>query len=398
MVEDQNNGLRQRQVEGSQGDQKQESAEETRRPKRKMNDRCRRILLSWQFKASIFSVVAVVPVYGTFIVLPVILERRECTDAFCHLRHTIFAIWISVQFLYNFGMTQFSDPGGCKYIKPTYEATGQFEMILSGDLKEGQPKSMLYAPNFCEHCQHWKPPRAHHCSFCRRCVLRMDHHCPFTGNCIGMRNHGHFLLMYVFACVGLLYCLTQCVLVVASAPSSWSIFKPHEFSKTAPMLRSGLSGMMANITLQVLEVAGWKITLLTVFASVAFVAVTGFGVPVWLTAMEGATVLEHHFPMKEYVQIKPQVYCPLGPGFYRQKVQQNIKDLIGARWWLRLLLPTRGGPVNVRPAVSPVPSVQGVALLLQRVREVEEQGVEHEVKSYKDLGINCGPSADGTNV
>lgn len=43
----------------------------------------------------------------------------------------------------------------------------------------------MYAPNYCNHCKHWKPPRAHHCGVCQRCTLRMDHHCPFTGNCIG---------------------------------------------------------------------------------------------------------------------------------------------------------------------------------------------------------------------
>lgn len=30
----------------------------------------------------------------------------------------------------------------------------------------------------CLKCGHYKPPRAHHCSECGRCIVRMDHHCP----------------------------------------------------------------------------------------------------------------------------------------------------------------------------------------------------------------------------
>ncbi|XP_049557283.1 palmitoyltransferase ZDHHC20 isoform X8 [Orcinus orca] len=31
---------------------------------------------------------------------------------------------------------------------------------------------------YCERCQLIKPDRAHHCSACDMCVLKMDHHCP----------------------------------------------------------------------------------------------------------------------------------------------------------------------------------------------------------------------------
>ena len=30
----------------------------------------------------------------------------------------------------------------------------------------------------CSRCNGFKPPRAHHCSQCDRCVMKMDHHCP----------------------------------------------------------------------------------------------------------------------------------------------------------------------------------------------------------------------------
>ena len=29
---------------------------------------------------------------------------------------------------------------------------------------------------FCKRCKAFKPKRAHHCSICKRCILKMDHH------------------------------------------------------------------------------------------------------------------------------------------------------------------------------------------------------------------------------
>lgn len=29
----------------------------------------------------------------------------------------------------------------------------------------------------CTRCESYRPPRAHHCRICRRCVRKMDHHC-----------------------------------------------------------------------------------------------------------------------------------------------------------------------------------------------------------------------------
>eukprot|EP00919_Chromeraceae_sp_WS-2016_P046418 GHVR01110241.1.p1 GENE.GHVR01110241.1~~GHVR01110241.1.p1 ORF type:complete len:363 (+),score=68.29 GHVR01110241.1:196-1284(+) len=46
----------------------------------------------------------------------------------------------------------------------------------------------------CLKCNHWKPPRTHHCSMCNRCVLRMDHHCPWVNQCVGFHNHRYFCL------------------------------------------------------------------------------------------------------------------------------------------------------------------------------------------------------------
>ncbi|KAK8636197.1 hypothetical protein V6N13_004903 [Hibiscus sabdariffa] len=51
---------------------------------------------------------------------------------------------------------------------------------------------------YCTHCQNGKPPRCHHCSICRRCVLKMDHHCVWVVNCVGARNYKFFLLFLIY--------------------------------------------------------------------------------------------------------------------------------------------------------------------------------------------------------
>lgn len=75
--------------------------------------------------------------------------------------------------------------------------------------------------SLCTKCESFRPPRAHHCRICRRCIRKMDHHCkffqkfnqnlssknsfwtffiskldflgPWVNNCVGEFNQKHFL-------------------------------------------------------------------------------------------------------------------------------------------------------------------------------------------------------------
>lgn len=77
----------------------------------------------------------------------------------------------------------------------------------------------------CQKCKEPRPERAHHCSICGRCVLRMDHHCPWVGNCIGFKNHKFFILMLFY---GMLACL---MFLLTALPQIRAMFFGLPFGK-----------------------------------------------------------------------------------------------------------------------------------------------------------------------
>ena len=58
-----------------------------------------------------------------------------------------------------------SDPGVCNKIELTQESLRHAKT---------RPDQVIYK---CAKCKSIKPERAHHCSVCGRCVMKMDHHC-----------------------------------------------------------------------------------------------------------------------------------------------------------------------------------------------------------------------------
>lgn len=59
--------------------------------------------------------------------------------------------------------------------------------------------------SFCQTCQMYRPPRAHHCRTCGICVLRYDHHCVWINNCVGLDNYRAFVLFMIHLTVACWY-------------------------------------------------------------------------------------------------------------------------------------------------------------------------------------------------
>lgn len=66
----------------------------------------------------------------------------------------------------------------------------------------------------CTKCNCVKPPRSHHCSICRRCVMGMDHHCPWMNNCIGIRNHKSFMLFCLYTSLCSFYAVLRAAIEI----------------------------------------------------------------------------------------------------------------------------------------------------------------------------------------
>ncbi|RAL39302.1 hypothetical protein DM860_002835 [Cuscuta australis] len=211
---------------------------------------------------------------------------------------------VSILCISNYGLAIYTDPGRVPAsFLPDIE--GPDNTIHEIKRKGGDLR-------YCQKCFTYKPPRAHHCHACNRCVLRMDHHCVWMNNCVG---HANYKVFFVFVVYAVLACLYSLVLLVGSLAMESELDQQHrnEQSHKTVYIIAGL--LLVPLSLALTFFLGWHTYLI----------------------LQNKTTIEYHEGVRALAEKGGHLYShPYDLGAY-----ENIISVLGPNV-LCWILPTAG--------------------------------------------------------
>ncbi|KXL46040.1 hypothetical protein M433DRAFT_108421 [Acidomyces richmondensis BFW] len=159
--------------------------------------------------------------------------------------------------------------------------------------KVGQP---IQKQRWCRKCEAYKPPRAHHCKTCKRCIMKMDHHCVWTANCISHLTLPHFVRFLFYAVAAMLY--LECFLYTRCAVL-WQ-------KRSLPSYLGPNVYQLIHLFLLVLTNS------LVLFALILLLGRTIWSLALNMTTIESWEVERHHAVLRRAHVLGGTVYAPDG--------------------------------------------------------------------------------------
>ncbi|XP_037302467.1 palmitoyltransferase ZDHHC15B isoform X3 [Manduca sexta] len=153
-----------------------------------------------------------------------------------------------IMFAWSYWRTIFAE---IKQIPEKYKLPEvELEKLLSAESEDAQrtilenfakdlpivTRTMSGSVRYCNRCVLVKPDRAHHCSICARCVLKMDHHCPWVNNCVCFHNYKFFMLFLGYA---LIYCLFIMATCLPYFIRFWKMYQKYKHAHCDRLVENG---------------------------------------------------------------------------------------------------------------------------------------------------------------
>ncbi|XP_061086150.1 zf-DHHC domain-containing protein isoform X3 [Conger conger] len=142
--------------------------------------------------------------YADYVVIQYVLIPAYSGSAWCSLHGAVFNVLL-VLLLACHSKAVFSDPG----MVPLPDTAIDFSDLRSQSSRKNERGCEGWT--VCSRCETYRPPRAHHCRVCQRCIRRMDHHCPWINNCVGELNQKYFIQFLFYTGLASLYSIALVV-------------------------------------------------------------------------------------------------------------------------------------------------------------------------------------------
>ncbi|KAK3840547.1 MAG: DHHC palmitoyltransferase-domain-containing protein [Linnemannia elongata] len=242
-------------------------------------------------------------------------EGQGISGNWVYILHMIWATYLVWGILANYYLAV-RTPAGSVLDGVSSSGDAMFQDILG---------EMETTPPTCKRCHLPKPERAHHCSVCKKCVLRYDHHCPWIHNCVGHFNHRYFLMFLTYLPIACVYFVVMgagpfMLAADASSDNNWPYWLDRSLVAFSEVLAVAIG-----------------------------VAVGGMGAWHWYLALTAQTTLEQYNNayMKKICKKRGETFTNM----YDFGIIGNFYDIfnIGPRGhypWYTALLPIRIPPIG----------------------------------------------------